>query len=164
MSAVYALYTGGEAAQLAVDRLRAAGVPDGRITVITNEPMDAYEFARLHGPTRQWYAAGAGGIAGLSAGVWLARMTELAWPLPTGNMPIVSWWPNLIIVFELTMLGAILATVGTLIVTARLVRRTPALYDPAVSAGRILVGVDAPRDLASVERAFLSSGGEPTRV
>ena len=35
-------------------------------------------------------------------------------------MPIVAWWPNLIIIFELTMLGAILATVVTLFVTALL--------------------------------------------
>ena len=26
-------------------------------------------------------------------------------------MPIVAWWPNIIIMFELTMLGAILVTV-----------------------------------------------------
>ena len=164
MSAVYALYAGGEAAQLAVDLLRAAGVPDANITVITSEPMDEYEFAQMHGPTRLWYAAGAGGFAGLCAGAWLARMTELAWPLSTGNMPIVAWWPNVIIVFELTMLGAILATVGTLLVTGRLVRPMPALYDPAVSRGRILVGVDAPRDPGAVERAFLSSGGEPRHL
>ena len=37
----------------------------------------------------------------------------------TGNMPIVAWWPNLIVMFELTMLGAILATVITLFVSAR---------------------------------------------
>ena len=42
------------------------------------------------------------------------------------------------------MLGAILATVGTLIVTAGLMRRRPALYDPAVSDGKILVGLENP--------------------
>ena len=70
-------------------------------------------------------------------------MTELAWPLQTGNMPIVAWWPNLIVIFELTMLGAILATVLTLFITAGLVRRPPPLYDPEVTDGKILVGVGA---------------------
>src|SRR5262245_62909150 len=107
-----------------------------------------------------WIAA-AGGILGLAFSTWLTRLTELAWPLNTGNMPIVAWWPNLIVMFELTMLGGILAAVVTLLVTARLVRRRPALYDPAVSDGRILVGVEDPRDGAAVERAL--AGGEVKR-
>jgi hypothetical protein len=81
-------------------------------------------------------------------------MTELAWPLKTGNMPIVAWWPNLIVMFELTMLGGILAAVVTLLVTAGLPSRRPALYDPEIMDGRILVGVDNPADAAVVERAL----------
>ena len=71
-------------------------------------------------------------------------MTERAWPLETGNMPIVAWWPNLIVIFEMTMLGAILATVLTLLVTAKLPSRVPPLYDPEVTDGKILVGVVDP--------------------
>ena len=89
---------------------------------------------------------------------WLTRMTELAWPLPTGNMPIVSWWPNLIVIFELTMLGAILATVATLLVTGGLVRRRPVLYDPQVNEGKILVGVQNPSRVEDVERALTAAG------
>jgi hypothetical protein len=81
-------------------------------------------------------------------------MTELAWPLQTGNMPIVAWWPNLIVMFEMTMLGAILSAVATLVVTAGLGRKRPALYDPEVSDGKILVGVSDPSDAAAVERAL----------
>jgi len=64
-------------------------------------------------------------------------------------------------VFEVTMLGAILATVGTLIVTAGLGRRRPALYDPAVSDGMILVGLDNPSQarLADIERALRVAPG-----
>jgi hypothetical protein len=57
------------------------------------------------------------------------------------GLPTFAWWPNLIIIFELTMLGAILATVTTLVVSARL-GRTSTIYDPAVSDGQILVGVE----------------------
>jgi hypothetical protein len=59
-------------------------------------------------------------------------------------MPIVATWPNLIVIFELTMLGAILATVVALFVTARLPGRLPRFYDPKVTEGYILVGVDRP--------------------
>jgi hypothetical protein len=59
-------------------------------------------------------------------------------------MPIVSPWPNLIVIFEMTMLGAILATVVTLFITAKLPSRLPHLYDPEVTNGYILVGVQEP--------------------
>jgi len=72
-------------------------------------------------------------------------------------MPTVAWWPNLIIIFEMTMLGAILATVITLIVAGGLGRRRPAFYDPDVVNGKVLVGVENPRAAADVERALLLS-------
>src|SRR5262245_47585415 len=106
-----------------------------------------------------WIAA-AGGILGLAFSTWLTRLTELAWPLNTGNMPIVAWWPNLIIMFELTMLGGILAAVIALLVTANLPAWKTTLYDPAVSDGKILVGVEDPPSgsMPAIERA-LSAGG-----
>jgi hypothetical protein len=158
MSALYALYDDGDAAQRAVNGLRKAGVADSAITVISDQPMEAYEFGEMNRTTWIWYIASGGGVAGLLFSTWLTRMTELAWPLPTGNMPIVSWWPNLIVMFELTMLGAILATVITLLVAGGLVRRPPPLYDPDVTGGKILVGVENPSPVEDVERALVAAG------
>jgi Protein of unknown function (DUF3341) len=154
MSAVYGLYPTPDAAQRAVNNLRAAGVADAQITIISSEPFEEHEFAQHDKATAMGWIALAGAILGLLFATWLTRMTELAWPLQTGNMPIVAWWPNLIVMFELTMLGGIIATVVTLLVTATLVRRRPAFYDPAVSDGKILVGVQEPGDSAAVERAL----------
>jgi Alternative complex III, ActD subunit len=165
VSAIYALYDDGDAAQRAVNSLRHVGVADRDITVISDQPMEAYEFGEMNRATRIWYIASGGGLVGLVFATWLTRMTELAWPLPTGNMPIVSWWPNLIVIFELTMLGAILATVATLLVTGELLRRRPALYDPRVTDGKILVGVDSPSRADDVERALVSAGSpQITRI
>ena len=162
MSAVYALYPTADAAQRAVNNLHAAGVPDEQLTIVSSEPFEEHAFADRDKATWMGWIALAGAVVGLAVATWLTRMTELAWPLPTGNMPIVAWWPNLIVMFEMTMLGGILAAVITLLVTARLVRRRPAFYDPAVSDGRILVGVAAAGDQAAVERAL--SGGEVRRL
>jgi hypothetical protein len=153
---IYALYADGGRAERAVNALRAAGVVDGEITIISAEPLEDCEFSAINRATWLWPIASGGGFVGLCAAAWLTRMTELAWPLETGNMPIVAWWPNLIIVFEMTMLGAILATVGTLVVAGGLVRRRPALYDPAVSDGQILVGVEHPSEtmVPELERAL----------
>ena len=165
MSAIYALFDSGDAAQRAVNSLRNAGVADSAITVISDQPMEAYEFGEMNRATRIWYIASGGALVGLVFATWLTRMTELAWPLPTGNMPIVSWWPNLIVIFELTMLGAILATVATLLVTGDLLRRRPALYDPRVSDGKILVGVENAARAEEVERALVAAGSpQVTRI
>jgi molybdopterin-containing oxidoreductase family membrane subunit len=154
VSAVYALYSTPDAAQRAVNGLRAAGIGDDRITILSSEPFEEHEFAHRDKATWMGWIAVAGGVTGLAFAAWLTRMTELAWPLKTGNMPIVAWWPNLIVMFELTMLGGILAAVVTLLVTAGLPSRRPALYDPEIMDGRILVGVDNPADAAVVERAL----------
>lgn len=161
MTAVYALFPDADAAQAAVDRLSAEGLTRQDITVISSEPFEDHAFSHEDRSTWMFWIAGAGGAFGLAFGYWLTRMTELAWPLPTGGMPIVALWPNLIIMFELTMLSAVLATVVTLLVTAQLPRRRPKLYDPAVSDGKILVGVERPRLAQEIlERALASSGGE----
>jgi hypothetical protein len=158
MSAVYALYRDGDAAQRAVNSLKAAGLPPDSITVISGEPLEHYEFFETDKSTWMWSIASVGGLVGLSFATWLTRMTELAWPLKTGNMPIVAWWPNLIIMFELTMLFAILASVITLLVTAGLPSRGSAIYDAQVMDGKILVGVVDPTDPVAVERALGVAG------
>jgi len=161
MSAVYALYSSPDAAQRAVNGLYAAGIAQDDVVVMSGEPFEAQPFAHRDSATWLWYIACLGGFVGLVFSSWLTRMTELAWPLQTGNMPIVAWWPNLIVIFELTMLGAILATVLTLLITAKLPGRLPKLYDPEVTLGKILVGVAAPGDarMADVERALLAAPG-----
>jgi hypothetical protein len=162
VSSVYGLYPTADAAQRAVNNLHAAGVPDEQITIVSSEPFEEHGFADRDKATSMGWIALAGAVAGLAGATWLTRMTELAWPLSTGNMPIVAWWPNLIVMFEMTMLGGILAAVITLLVTAQLVRRRPAFYDPAVSDGHILVGVAAAADPAAVERAL--GGGDVRRL
>ena len=165
MKAVYALYTEPDDVQRVVDSLRTAGLSEPEIIVISSEPIEEYEFSHRDKATWLYWIAGAGGILGLTLATWLTRMTELAWPLPTGNMPIVSWWPNLIIMFEMTMLGGMLATVVALLVIAKLPMREPALYDRDVADGRILVGVSHPRDalLPDIVRALASGGATQVR-
>jgi ActD protein len=125
LSAVYALYATPESAQRAVDALRAAGVLDAEITVMSSQPLDDQAFSRRHQATNMYWIAGSGGGVGLVFGAWLTSWTEKSWPLVTGGMPIVTWWPNLVVTFEVTMLFGILATFVTLLVTAGLPRPRP---------------------------------------
>ena len=145
MKAVYGLYPDGRSAQQAVNRVRAAGFADSQITVLSAQPMEDYEFGRKDKATWMWRTACGGGLAGMATALGLAWLTETSWPIDVGGLPTFAWWPNLIIIFELTMLGAILATVATLVVTADL-GRSSTLYDAEVSDGKILVGVENPPD------------------
>lgn len=158
MKAIYGLYSDPDEAQHAVDELRRAGIADGSITVVTSQPYEEYEFSHRSKPTWIFWLAAGGGILGLGTGLGLAYLTQVSWPLVTGGMPIVAWWPNIIIMFELTMLGSILATAVSLLVTARLPTTRGRVYDPEVSQGKILVGVEEPHDEDLVERTLKASG------
>jgi hypothetical protein len=151
MKGVYGLYPDGESAQQAFNRLRAAGVAPQDITVLTPQPMEEFEFGNMDKATWMWWFACLGGVIGMAAAFGLAWLTETSWPINVGGLPIFAWWPNLIIIFELTMLGAITATVVTLIVSALLPGRGRTLYDPEVSDGKILIGVENPTPSVAAE-------------
>lgn len=168
MNVACALYDDPEAAQRAVDALEAWGLSAKDITVASSEPLEMFAFGRDQGGTwMPWLAALAGAVGG-TFGFWLTRTAQTLWPLQTGGMPIVTAGTNGIIIYELTMLGAIVATLGTFLATAGLPRRRPPLYDPAVSEGKILVGVTNPGGGASSEelarRLREIGGGEVKEV
>jgi len=161
MKAVYGLYNDGQSAQQAFNRLKAAGIAPSDITVLTAQPMEEYEFGNLDKATYMWWFACLGGLIGMSTGYALSYLTEHAWEMDVGGLPIFAWWPNLIVMFELTMLGAITATVATLVITALLPTKGRNLYDPEVTDGKILIGVENPPDgsIADLERSLSAPPG-----
>jgi hypothetical protein len=165
VKAVYGLYPDGHSAQQAIGRLHAAGVPDRDITIQSAQPMEDFEFGHRDKATWMWWIACGGALVGMASALGLSWLTEVSWPIDVGGLPIFAWWPNLIIAFELTMLGAILATVITLAIAARLGRR-PAIYDAEVSDGKILVGVANPAEsaLADVKAALAAPPGAEVKT
>lgn len=163
LKAVYALYPDGASAQQAVNRLRALGLQDRDITVVSAQPMEDYEFGHIGKKTYMWWIACLGGLIGMATAFGLAYLAEYSWAINVGGLPIWAWWPNLIIIFELTMLGAIAATVITLVVTALIPERGRGfLYDPEVTTeGQVLVGVENPAQdrVSSFERELSAPPG-----
>ncbi len=166
MKAVYALYDDGQSAQQAVNRLRAVGLKDPEITILSGRPMEEFEFGHIDEATWMWWIACGGGLVGLAVATGLAWVSEMSWPMNVGGLPTFAWWPNLIIMFELTMLGAIVATVVTLAVTAAFGRGKAGLYDPAVSDGKILVGVENPPSarIDALQQALSVSPGSEIKI
>jgi len=166
MKAIYGLYGEPAAAELAYKELRRAGVSENEITVMSSEPLEEYEFGRGNRTTvMPWIAAG-GAALGLSVAYLLTSLTQQSWPINTGGMPTVTNWTNIIIMFELAMLGAATATVITLFVSARLPRRLPEFYDPLISQGKTFVGVRNPPQASTshIEQALRSAGPEKLRI
>jgi hypothetical protein len=160
MKAVYALYRNPGSAQRAFDSLRKAGIPDREITILSSEPLEEYEFGQRDRATWMTWIAAAGGVLGLIGAYLLTSLTQKAWAINTGAMPIVTNWSNLIVIFELTMLSAIVTTVMTLLITANLPSwKKPDLYDPLVSEGSILIGVSNPSNPSLVETTLKSTPG-----
>ena len=163
MKAVYGLYADPNVAQQAVNNLRSAGVADADITVISSEPFEHFEFGHRDAKTAMPWIAAAAGLFGLIATYYLLGASQMSWPLRTSGMPIVPLWTNLIIIFEMTMLSVIVATVITLIVSGFIGQRGK-LYDTEVSEGYILVGVENPSDGARLESALALDGGRVKTV
>ena len=159
MTGVYGLFSTPELAQQAVDGLRASGVPEHEITIQSSEPLEEYAFGSRDRDTLMPWIAVLGAAIGMATGYFLTSVTQQAWPISTGGMPIVTNWTNLIIIFELTMLGAVFASVITLMLSARLPRRLPKFYDREISNGKILIGVANPSDIERVEHALRASSG-----
>jgi len=157
MTGMYGLFETPEMAQQAVDGLRASGVPEHEITIQSSEPMEEYAFGARDRNTLMPWLAVLGAAIGMATGYYLTSITQQAWPISTGGMPIVTNWSNLIIIFELTMLGAVFASVITLMVAAKLPGRLQKFYDPEVSNGKILIGVLNPKDVERVEYALRAS-------
>jgi hypothetical protein len=164
MKALYALYSDPDAAQRAVNALKsiggALGIGERQIVVVTAEPFDGYDFSDEHSHTRIFLLASIGGIVGAILGYLLTRFTQLSYPLNTGGMPIVTSWTNGIIIYEMTMLGAIVWTLATLLIAGGLPHFGRSLSDPAIWHGKILVGVTDPPERArpELERHFRLAG------
>jgi len=148
MSALYALFPDPASAQSAYDTLRhessRLGIDAEKIVVVSSEPYEGYEFMHEHSNSYMFPIAALGGILGGLSGYLLAAYTQRAYPLVTGGMPIVTSWTNGIVIYETTMLGAILTTLVTLLITAGLPNSKPTLSDPEIWNGKILVGVTDP--------------------
>jgi len=166
--AIYGLFSDPSSAERGMDALSRAGIRPDRIVVMSAEPFDEYSFSKMDEATPMPWLAAIGGIVGGTCGFLLARLTQEGYPFPliTGGMPLLAAWPTGIVTYELTMLGAVLTTVVTLLITTRLPNWKPKLYDPEVANGKILIGVLEPSDATrtEIEGRLLAAGAEQVKT
>lgn len=164
MKVLYALYPDPETAQRAVDAMHEASsalkFDERQILVVSGEPHEGYDFADSHLTSLPYRWAVLGGVIGGLSGYLLTTMSQKSYPIVTGGMSVTPGWTNGIIIYELTMLGAILMTLIVLLRGARLPNFKGVVTDPQIWLGKILVGVADPPENCEreLERRLLDAG------
>ena len=156
---VLGLYTDEDAAADALDNLRDAGFGDGEYEILTGTPYPEGTFGEAEPKHNLYRWPLIGAICGFTIALLITAGTQRAYPLITGGKPILSIPPMAIIMYEGSMLGAIIFTVIGIIFESRLPRIFMGAYSEKITEGHIGVTVTTTEDKTSVAEAALEKAG-----
>lgn len=143
---VLGLFTDENRAADALDALRAEGYGMSEYEILTGTPYPEGTFGEAEPAHKLFRWPLVGAACGFIVGLVLTTGTQLAYPLVTGGKPILSIPPMAIIMYEGTMLGAIIFTVIGIIFESRLPRLFMGAYDTRITEGYIGVSVTTEQD------------------
>ena len=150
---ILGLFQSTDAAVVGADKLVNAGVDD--FEVLSDTPYPEGAFGERPSKHALYIFPLMGAAVGLSIALLLTAGTQLAYPVVTGGKPILAIPPMVIISYEGTMLGAILATIVGVIFESRLPRSKVGLYDPRITEGYIGLLATVPEErLDEIQQAF----------
>ena len=148
---ILGLFRDADYAAEAGEKLQQAGFAQRDYDFLTGAPYPEGAFGEREERHRLYVFPFIGALCGLTAGILLTSMTQMAYPLVTGGKPILSLPPMAVVSYEGTMLGAILFTVIGIIFESRLPNLKKGLYDPRITEGYI--GILANVDESQLNRA-----------
>jgi hypothetical protein len=100
-----------------------------------------------------------GAICGFSIALLITAGTQTAYPLITGGKPILSIPAMAVIIYEGTMLGAIIFTVIGIVFESRLPRIFMGAYSEKITEGHIGVTVTTDENRTeTAEKALMKAG------
>jgi hypothetical protein len=149
----------------AMEALALAGYTTNEYEVLTGTPYPEGTFGEAEPKHKLFRWPLTGAACGFIVGLLLTAGSQLAFPLVTGGKPILSLPPMAIIMYEGTMLGAILFTIIGIILESRLPRIFMGAYDKRISDGYIGVTVTTEEDrIPRAEEVLKQAGaGDITR-
>jgi hypothetical protein len=154
-TALLGLFRTPDGVAQALDALRAAGFAGRDLKVMTDSPYPEGAFGEEPERHRLYVFPFVGAACGFAVGLLLTIGTQLAYPLVTGGKPILSIPPMVNVIYEGTMLGAVLFTVFGIIFESRLPDFGAAPYDPRINEGYLGVLVTrAEGRVPAAERAL----------
>ena len=142
-----------------IAQLRALGIPDDHVSVMSNTPYRPEMLGR-----KSYYEflvpiALIGAFSGFCAALFLTVVTPWLYSLYVGGQPIIPVPPSLIIFFEFTMLGAMVATFAGLLAEMTFPKIGSHVYDYRITEGHLGILVRTkPELVAQVEKVFAQNG------
>lgn len=139
-----AVFSDLEPAADAIEQLRALGVHDDCMNVISGIPVTE----AMMGRPRQWTnvprIAMGGAILGFGAGFFLAFISPYSYPYPiqVSSQSFIPGPPSVVVLFELTMLGMLLSTFLGVFLDSFFPNYRPMKYVPEISDGKIAIFVE----------------------
>jgi hypothetical protein len=149
-----------DAAIHAIQRLKASGYEPADLTVFSDEPV---EFPRgvLDRPSHMSLAVVSGAVLFFLLAVGFVYFTQYNYRLDTGGMPTFSFWSTGVVFYEITMLGAILTTLGWFIWESGLLRRDKSIPVPAIEPEVICLRIRcAPEQYENAAAILKQSGAQ----
>jgi hypothetical protein len=159
-TSILGLFQQPEPAADAMDGLKEAGFDLGTFDVLTGTPYPEGAFGE-HVPQHRLFRFPAfGAIIGFTLSIFLTSVTQLAYPMVTGGKPILSIFAMLIIMYEMTMLAGVIATVIGIVFESRLPNMKPGIYDTRITEGWIgvVITFDDDSKVADAERVLNGAG------
>ena len=150
---VLGLYTEEDSAADALDNLRDAGFEEGEYELLTGTPYPEGTFGEAEPEHHLFRWPLIGAACGFTGGLIITAGTQMAYPLITGGKPILSIPPMAIIMYEGTMLGAIIFTIIGIIFESRLPRLFMGAYSEKITEGHIGVTVTTEEGRTGVARS-----------
>ena len=139
-----ALFEDIDPAADAIEKLHEMGVTDDRINVISGVPVMHKMLGRPHPWTNVSRLALGGAVAGFCFGFFLNYGTPLLYNVPVGGQYITPIPPGMILLFEMTMLFALLSTFLGVFLDSYFPNYRPLEYVPEISDGKIGVFFKVP--------------------
>ena len=153
---ILGLFETADNAADAGDALKAAGVSPADYDFLTDTPYPEGAFGEPH---RLYLFPFIGALIGLTVGIMLTSMTQMAYPLAQGGKPILSLPPMAVVTYESTMLTAIIFTIIGIIFESRLPAFKEGLYDTRITEGYIGVLVNVEESELTQTQTLLTQAG-----
>jgi hypothetical protein len=148
-----------ERAADALDQLRALGVPDRDVTVLSSLPYSARAMGRPEVRSRLPVVTMASAVVGLLVGLFFTVVTPYLYVIRVGGQSIVPAPTTALLLYEFTMLVLILGTFVGVLILNNLPTGGPQYDGPALTDDRIGLLFRCPSEKEETARAILESQG-----
>ena len=156
---ILGLFEDANYAAEAGDALQQANISPQDYDFLTDAPYPEGAFGERHEKHNLYVFPFVGALIGLTVGIILTSMTQLAYPLTQGGKPILSLPPMAVVTYESTMLSAIIFTILGIIFEARLPKLKMGLYDTRITEGYIGVLVNVEEEQLTEVSGILTQAG-----